>query len=120
MGYLLPKFKGELDRQRLLAGEGGVRSGQGHHPLSAAQELAVALAFYATGSFQHVAGLLIGKLLSSFIVYLIFVVDIMETASRFLLRLSCYTTDYFSNWTTNKSIAFTNNLQESQNPLPVE
>ena len=63
--YLLPKFKGEIDRQRVNeARQGGVRSGQGCSPLSAAQELAVALAFYSSGSFQHVAGLLIGRLIS--------------------------------------------------------
>ena len=63
MEYLLPKFKGEIDRQRVISPSrhGGVRSGQGPRPLSAAQELAVALAFYSSGSFQHVAGLLIGK-----------------------------------------------------------
>ena len=62
VGYLLPKFKDELDRQRLVAGEGGVRSGQGPCPLSASQELAIALAFYASGSFQV-------EIISAYLVY---------------------------------------------------
>ena len=51
--FLVPKFKDELDRLRLdVAKQGGKRSGQGQSPLSASQELAIGLAFYASGSFQ--------------------------------------------------------------------
>ena len=48
-GFLLPTFAPELARQRVIAGEGGRGGGRGPRPLTPAQELCIALAFYASG-----------------------------------------------------------------------
>ena len=59
--YLVPKFGPDLDiARKQRARQGGVRSGQGPRPLTASQELAIGLAFLASGSFQHIAGHVIG------------------------------------------------------------
>ena len=48
-GVLLPKFAPELARQRQIAGAGGKGGGRGPRPLTPSQELAIGLAFYASG-----------------------------------------------------------------------
>ena len=49
-------FKGEGGKDGKGKGKG-----KGCRPLTPAQELCIGLAFYSSGSFQHVAGLLIGE-----------------------------------------------------------
>ena len=46
---LLPKFAPELARQREIIGAGGKGGGKGPRPLTPCQELAIGLAFYASG-----------------------------------------------------------------------
>ena len=43
---------------------GGKGGGRGRRPLTPTQELCIGLAFYASGSFQSIAGLLIGNLIT--------------------------------------------------------